>query len=84
MMLKFYDNQTGDYSHHIDIVGLYSMLLEDFCECHEGYDVLDPKDGTMKCLNCCKLDNLESISEQEMINYIESHDYTIEICNEEC
>ena len=32
----------------------------------------------MKCINCRSLNNLETISEEEMRNYIEIHEYRIE------
>ena len=76
--IKFYDTQTGNYSAHETIEGLFEMLCEGYCECGEGYDHLDKKDGKMKCLNCLRLNNLESITEEEMINYIQEHEYVIE------
>lgn len=76
--LKFYDTQTGRYSAHTTIEGLFEMLCEGYCECGEGYDVYDKKDDSMKCINCKRLNNLESISEEEMKDYIEQHEYLIE------
>lgn len=76
--MKFYDLQTGEYSHHTTLEGLYEMILTGYCECGQGYDVLDEKDGKMKCINCKKLNNFESISKEEMIAEIEGHEYRIE------
>jgi len=76
--MKFKDLQTGDYSSHTTIEGLYSMICEGYCECGHGNDVIDSKDGTMKCLNCFRLNNLEKTTQQEMINIIQEDGYIIE------
>lgn len=80
LLFKFYDKQTGDYSAHNTLEGLFSMLCEGFCECGEDddYEQLDDKDGQMKCKNCWRLNNLEKVTAQEMRNYIEEHEYVIE------
>lgn len=76
--MKFYDLQTNKYSYYTTIEGLYEMLISGYCECGEGYDVLDKKDGKMKCKNCFKLSNFDSITEEEMRIEIEESEFRIE------
>jgi hypothetical protein len=76
--MRFYNLQTGSYSAHTTLEGLFEMLCEGYCECGEGYDVFDTKDGKMKCINCWRLNNIEKISEQEMRDYIKANDYEID------
>lgn len=76
--MKFYDLQTGDYSSHNTIDGLFAQIKEGYCECGEGYDVLDPKDGQMKCLNCRDLSNIDTLSEAYKCQEIEAAEYRIE------
>ena len=75
---KIYDNQLNEYSSYGSIEGLYIHLLEDYCECGEGYDILDEKDGKMKCWNCYQLNHLEEIGIDEMVGYVENSGYTKE------
>lgn len=77
-MPKFYDLQTGDYSHHDTIDGLFLQIKEQYCECGEGYDILDEKDNKMKCLNCKDINNIESLSEEYKTQEIEGAEYRIE------
>lgn len=76
--MKFLDNQTGEYSFYTTTKGLYEHIISNYCECNEGYDVLDKKDGKMKCLNCKNLNNLESLSDKIMLDEIIACDYTPE------
>lgn len=78
---KFKDLQTGGYSNHTTLEGLFTMLCQGYCECGQGHDKLDEKDDTMKCLNCYRINNLDKISEKEMIDEILANEYCIEyIC----
>lgn len=76
--MKFYHLDTGYCSAHDTLEGLFEMICESYCECGEGYDVYDEKDGKMKCLNCWRLNNMDKISEKEMRDEIEWHGYVIE------
>jgi hypothetical protein len=76
--MRFRDLQTGDFSAHTTLDGLFEMLCEGFCECGDGYDRLDEKDGKLKCTNCWRLNNMDKISKQEMRQYIQSHEYEIQ------
>lgn len=82
-MLKFKDLQTDEYSRQTTIKGLYRQLLGSYCECNQGHDVIDEKDGKPKCRNCYKLNHLDKITPLEMIQEIYMNDYAVEEIVEE-
>ncbi len=72
MVQKIYDVQEKKQSHFIDFVSLYeTMLMGSSCECGEGYDVLDEKDGQMKCNVCKKAKNIDKMTDEEIIQELE-------------
>lgn len=75
---RIYDLQAETYSNYTNIEALYTMLLESYCECGEGYDVLDETDGQMKCLNCYGLNHLNDTSIDKMVDMINSYEFEIE------
>lgn len=81
--MKFRDLQTMGYSAHTTIRGLFEMLCQNYCECGQGYDILDNSDGKSKCRNCWRLSNIDNISQKEMLKYIEEHEYEMELSDEE-
>lgn len=82
-MLRFKDMQTGEYSKHTTILGLYKQLLSSYCECGQGHDVTDDKDGKLKCRNCYKLNHLDKVTTLEMLQDIYANNYDVEELVEE-
>lgn len=76
--MKFYDMQLGRYSYCTTLEGLIEMLLSDYCECGEGYDVLDWKDNKMKCTNCYTLNHLDTLPLSTLKSIVIEYDYLIE------
>ena len=76
--MRFSDMQTKGYSVHATLRGLFDMLCSDYCECGQGYDILDKKDGILKCQNCWRRNNInDNVSAIEMMEYIKGCKYGI-------
>ena len=75
--MLIYDTQLDTYSHHDTVEGLYEMILTTQCECGDGYDVLDEKDGEMKCYNCRSLNNIETITMAVMLDELDWNGYAV-------
>lgn len=78
---KIYDLQREEASRFQDIGELYEVMLQgSTCECNQGYDVLDKKDSQMKCENCCRLSNIETSTDEEIIEILtEEFGFKIEL-----
>lgn len=75
--VKIYDRQRNEYSKHTSVKDLYTFIMDSYCECEEGYDKLDEKDGKLKCENCWALNNLEKVSEEDMLEVLNMYGYEV-------